>query len=86
MIPASCANEGRQPIRCLPFRRKNCSAAGFRKDSGDAIAEAQGSVRFCFVGPAGLSSFRLSSTDAEAIRQTLETYDAMLAAGVQPMP
>ena len=50
-----------------------------------AIAEAQSSVRFYFVSPAGLSNFQLSDTDAEAIRQTLEAYDAMLAAGVQPM-
>ena len=50
-----------------------------------AIAEAQSSVRFYFVSPAGLSNFQLSDTDAEAIRQTLEAYDAMLAAGVRPM-
>ena len=50
-----------------------------------AITEAQNSVWFYFVSPAGLSNFRLSATDVEAIRQTLETYDAMLAAGVQPM-
>ena len=49
-----------------------------------AIAEAQRGVWFCFAGPAGLSDYRLSDTDVKAIRQTLEAYDAMLAAGVQP--
>ena len=49
-----------------------------------AISEAQRPVWFYFVSPAGLSNYRLSATDVEAIRQTLETYDAMLAAGTQP--
>ena len=49
-----------------------------------AITNAERTVWFYFVSPAGLSNYRLSRTDVEAIRQTLEAYDAMLAAGMQP--